>query len=272
MMGTLLLACLLGYAALVEPAMLFHRRFSIRLRGLPGGWDGARIHLVTDLHCNRWTSMESRIARILGEQADLLLFAGDIVNTTRATGHIARLVQAANVSLGAFGVLGNAEHKRWVDTARVVLDLESAGVRMLGNEWLQITRSGDALALIGVDDPYSGRADLAAALGDCPSGCRLLLAHAPQVLKDPAVSEVDLVLCGHTHGGQVRLPWLGGLLAHSLFEWRWAEGHFYPEQVRRVLGYRRAPHVYVSRGVGTGFIHFRCLCPPEVQTITLRKA
>lgn len=272
MIETLVLAGLLGYASLVEPALLFHRRFSIRLRGLPEGWDGARIHLVTDLHCNRWTSMESRIARILAEPADLLLFGGDIVNTNAAVGNVARLVQAANVTRGAFGVLGNAEHKRWVDTARAVPELEAAGVRMLGNEWLQLMRSGDALFLVGVDDPHTRRADLSAALRDCPSGFRLLLAHAPQVLRDPEVAEVDLVLCGHTHGGQVRVPGVGGLLAHSLFEWQWSEGHFYPDQVRRAMGYSRAPHVYVSRGVGTGFIHFRFLCPPEVQTITLRRA
>lgn len=271
MIGTLLLAGLLGYAALIEPAMLVHRRFSIRLHGLPAGWDGARIHLITDLHCNRWTSMESRIARILAEPADLLLFAGDTVNTNEAVAHIARMVQAASVSLGAFGVLGNAEHKRWVDTLRVVTHLEAMGVRMLGNEWLQLTRGGDALYLVGTDDPHTGRADLSRALHECPRGFRLLLAHAPQVLRDPAVSEVDLVLCGHTHGGQVRVPGVGGLLAHSIFEWRWSEGHFFPDRVRRALGYPRAPHVYVSRGVGTGLIHFRFLCRPEVQTITLRR-
>lgn len=262
----------LGYSALVEPALLAHRRIVLRLRELPSGWDGATIHFLSDHHCNRWTSMEERIARILTEPADMLLFGGDIVHRNEAVRHIARLLSGAKLTYRAYGVIGNAERKGWVDTERVMRDLEAAGVTMLHNRSTVLERSGSPLVLAGVDDPYRGQPDIDQALSGAPEGFRLLLAHAPQILRHREVSQVDLVLSGHTHGGQVRIPLVGALMAHSLFERRWAAGLFPPERIRKAFGYERAPTMFVSKGIATGIAHFRFCCLPEVCTFTLASA
>lgn len=297
-----------AYAALVEPALLAHRRFDLQLPTLPAAWDGATIHLLTDLHTNRWTNMEARIARIFEEPVDLILLGGDLVHRNESVDNIRRILAGSSARLGVFGVVGNAERKSWVDLERAIRDMEELGVQMLMNKHRVLWRNGDKLMLAGVDDPYRGTPDLRGALtepirdlGD-PSGIvitsasgevvfdgsvdkamkpkrtlpehagfRLLLAHAPQILRDPLVSEVDLILSGHTHGGQIRLPAIGPLLAHNAFEWRWSSGVFPPSRVMRAFGYAKAPTIYVSRGIATGSIHFRFLCMPEVQTITLRR-
>ncbi len=261
-------AGLMGYAALIEPGLMAHRRFSIELPGLPEGWRGATIHFVTDIHCNRWTRMEARIQKALSEPADLILLGGDIIHDNAAVGHIRRILSTARSRHGVFGVLGNAERKGWVDTEGAVRDLEAIGVEMLANRHVCLERDNSVLRLVGVDDPYKGRPDLAAALPKEP-GFRILLAHAPQILRDPLVQDVDLILAGHTHGGQVRLPFFGPLGAHSAFEFRWSAGLFPPERIMKAFRYARAPTLYVSKGIATGTIHFRFCCLPEIQTITL---
>jgi predicted MPP superfamily phosphohydrolase len=215
--------------------------------------------------------MEERIRRVLARPADLILLGGDMVHTNVAVANVVRMLGDARPPLGVFGVLGNAERKSWLDSDQVVADMSGAGVRMLMNEHVVLERNGDWLALVGVDDPYKGKPDPDAALEGCPNVFRLMLVHAPQILKWRAIGGVDLIVCGHTHGGQVRLPLVGPLMAHTLLERRWSSGFHHGAEIARAFGYDGAPELFISRGVATGFIHFRFLSPPEVHTITLRR-
>jgi uncharacterized protein len=154
-------------------------------------------------------------------------------------------------------VRGNHDH--WTD-AQLITDLFSAeGIRMLVNEGARIDDRGESFWLAGVDDTMVGLEDLSLSLaGARDEEFKLLLAHNPTILRRAARAEVDLVLSGHTHGGQVTLR---------------------PEKNRsgrprrrmlRGLGRRASTQIYVTRGLGTVVLPIRYGCPPEVSVLELR--
>lgn len=271
----------LVYAGLVEPRWLQHVRRTIRIPHLPPELDGFRCHLVADLHSTKFGGMERRIrGRLIEDPVDAVFALGDYVWLNSSPRHAIRVFEGLPSVMGVFAVLGNAEHKRRVNTCAIVSSLEEAGVRVLNNAAMSLARNGCRFTLAGTDDAYSGHANpgllmeavIAAeqrAGADRPF--RILLTHAPQYLAMPDVGEFDVVFAGHTHGGQVRLPIIGGLLGHSAVEYRLSAGHFTPDRLRRILRTRTTPHLYVSRGVGTGFVRLRFFCRPEIATITLLK-
>jgi predicted MPP superfamily phosphohydrolase len=143
------------------------------------------------------------------------------------------------------------------------------GITILNNSCLPMQRAGGRFWLAGVDDPVYGRPKLAlaipASIRNLPNEPVVLLCHAPdyadQLLRHPAGSSVGLMLSGHTHGGQVRLPLIGALLTNSLGR-KYVQGWF------RLGGLQ----LYVNRGLGTSGLPFRLDCRPEIALLTLRRA
>jgi uncharacterized protein len=137
--------------------------------------------------------------------------------------------------------------------------IESAGVKVLHNESTVLELKGRRVVIAGVGDPSCGWDDLPQALSGNPSGeVHLMLVHSPDLLDEPATDWADLVLCGHTHGGQMTLPGIGSPWAPVWRDRRRSEGLI---KVGEAL-------CYVSRGVGAG-IRTRFRCPPEVCQLTL---
>jgi predicted MPP superfamily phosphohydrolase len=181
----------------------------------------------------------------------------------------------------AFGILGNAEHKITAGKRRCFVDhLRARGLTVLLNENTSLCLHGTGVTIAGVDDPYYGFADLDEALAGAPlhDVFTVLLAHSPQIAAPAARAGVDLMLSGHTHGGQVRLPLLGPLKTQNSLGRKMDHGMFDRERLSRVLG--RDPGgdmvTYVSRGIGTATfpgvsLAPRLLCRPEVALLTLRR-
>jgi predicted MPP superfamily phosphohydrolase len=234
--------------ALVEPYLLqtTHHRFVAPVRA------PLRIAHVTDLHTGGLGLREKRLLAALAEEKpDLIAITGDTVDSGDL--EAARPVIAAmRAPLGVFAVSGNWEHWRPVHGDQAAF-YASAGARFLRNESVRVR---DDLYVIGLDDAVSGAPDIAGAIKGVPDGVmRLALFHAP-IGFDDAAPHVQLALAGHTHGGQVRVPFLGAL-------WRPpGSGEFDRGWYRR-----KQSAMYVSQGAGTSILRIRFACRPELAII-----
>ena len=152
------------------------------------------------------------------------------------------------------------------DPSPFVQALEDAGVTVLRNEQRSLEIAGELLRLSAVDDAWIGLADLDGALpgaGAEPQGFHVLLSHSPDALLDPRTRSVPLALCGHTHGGQIRVPFYGAPVRHS---------HLVDRV--RTAGLHRIAHtqVVISPGFGTAALPLRLGCRPEIGVIELRRS
>jgi len=245
----------------------------VAMPDLPTAFDGLRILLVTDIHLGpflRPATVERVFTRLLSAEPDLVLLGGDLL-TARLDEFPpgAAAFRGLHAPLGVFAVLGNHDHYTGAaDRLRVML--EECGIQVLHNRAVVLERrlpvasaaaATDRLALAGVDDLHAGRPDLGAALADIPAGLpTILLSHNPDIVFEAARRGVGLVLSGHTHGGQVRIPGLPVLVRMSRYrldEWCYNAG---------------GARVVVSRGLGVTGLPVRLACPPEAVLITLRRA
>ncbi len=263
-------------AAVLEPYQIEVTYQPIKLAKLPPEFHQFRLVQLSDIHHSSFLS-EANIAeaarRANALQPDLIALTGDYVS--HSTGYIAGCARALGnlyAPYGVFAVLGNHDH--WTDGELMARALEEAGIRVLRNESLHIRRGRAHLCLAGIDDLMVKRDDLGAALaGTTRDEVRILLAHNPAIIREAAREGVDLVLAGHTHGGQInwrlllnRNRLLVGRHNKPLMRWlqrpsrRFLRGHCY-------LG---ATQLYVNRGLGTVLLPLRYGCPPEITLIELR--
>ena len=249
--------------ALTEPYQLTVEHHQIYLRRLPPELDGFRIVQLSDIHHSPFTSreiIERAVRTATSLQPDIIALTGDYISKERAyAAPCAELLGRLRARHGVYAVLGNHDH--WTDAALITDLFRAEGITMLVNEGMRFEKNGAAFWLAGVDDTMVGLEDLSLSLaGSRADEMKLLLAHNPIILRRAARAGVDLVLSGHTHGGQV-----------SLRSDRNAKG----KQRRRLLkGLARHgdTQIYVTRGLGTVVLPVRFGCPPEVSLLELRKA
>jgi len=248
-------------AALAEPFMLSVEHHIIHLRRLPRALDGLRIVQLSDIHHSPFTGSE-QIKRAIetanGLEPDIVALTGDYVSHEREyAAPCAEMLGALRARYGVYAVLGNHDH--WTDAALITDLFRLAGIRMLVNEGMRFEQRGASFWLAGVDDTMVGLEDLSLALaGSRRDEMKLLLAHNPIILRRAARAGVDLVLSGHTHGGQV-----------ALRSERSASGR--PRRrLLRGLGRQGETQIYVTRGLGTVVLPIRYGCPPEVSLLELR--
>ena len=225
------------------------------------GLDGVRVGHLSDLHVRGGVhprTLHAAVERLNALAPDVVLLTGDYV--CLSAGPLPRLTEALRrLRSPAWAVLGNHDH--WAGAHRVHRALEAAGVEVLRNEHREVSIRGAALHLVGVDDPVTGRADAPRAFSGVPRGATsLCLAHAPRALAAVAPHRPALVVCGHTHGGQVYVrgltPWLSARMGMphlaGLFQ---VDGAW----------------LYVSRGLGAA-VPVRLGAPREFACLVLRSA
>ncbi|HLI51621.1 MAG TPA: metallophosphoesterase [Thermomicrobiaceae bacterium] len=269
---------LLVYGWKVEPRTLRVRHFAINLPGVLPAYDGFRIAFMSDFHLfgpgknNQVTDLA--IDALLSEQPDLVLLGGDFydhANWRPDRGAFARL---AELKVPVYGVLGNHDMRRGeTNSAAIARLIERSGATVLRNRTVEVCPGNHRVSLTGVDDPYSGHADLDRAMGaDCPASGELsiLLTHAPTIVDNLPVGRFSLVLAGHTHGGQVRTsPWN---MISPLDLCFYLDRIFHQPMSRQQRGFRweRGSLIYVTTGVGTTRWPIRIGAPPEVVILRLR--
>ena len=228
---------------------------------LPAAFDGARVLLVTDIHTGPFlqaSALAETFLRLQDLQPDLILLGGDLTTgTVEEFRPFMPAFSALQAPLGVFAVMGN--HDYYSGTPQRLVELiRQTGVTLLDNCSVRLEREGASLTLAGIDDLHWGRPDLPAALGGGEPP-HLLLSHNPDVFFDAAWRGVGLVLAGHTHGGQIRLPGLP--LVIKMSRYALDEGRFLSDGSQLV----------VSRGLGVTGVPVRWDCPPEAVLVTLRQ-
>lgn len=267
--GLVLIAALFLEAAAVEPHMLLIHRIEMRVAGLPVEWDGGTVMQLSDAHLGypspaAWRAIDT----VRTEHPDLVVVTGDIADKRSSVPVVLawakQLCEAAGVPV--IYVPGNHEHWRFGDgeaMEQFLNQLRTAGFVVLKNESTRISRrsGGSPLAIVGLDDSYSHHMDVEAGFSGLAAGERaIVLEHCPDDVTDIAASgHASLILTGHTHGGQVRLPVWGDRLTAAL------EGSPFVRGPYQVDG---AP-LYVSQGLGMSVLPVRFFCPPEVTVFTL---
>lgn len=249
------------WTAISDPVV---RRTQVALPDWPEGEPPVQVVLISDLHVAGPDMPPSRLARIVAQinalEPDLVLIAGDLVSDKRIATRTYTLAEATaplaglRSHLGTFAVLGNHEH--WRDASEARAALRGTGVTVLDNS---AARAGP-LAIGGLDDAYTGHDDLPATLAAMRAlpGARLMLSHSPDPFPDlPA--DVPLMLAGHTHCGQIRLPFVGAISTMSRYDERYACGRIN----------ERGRTLVVSAGLGTSILPLRLGAVPDLWLVTL---
>ena len=265
------------HASVVAPAALRQTEIDVPIAGLGAPFEGYTIAVLADLHARPASSLRAQrravaIANAAGP--DLVVLLGDygvsfeharapsVWSYRRMYPVAAPLLRTLHARDGVVAVLGNHDH--YAGAADVLAWLRRLGARVLVNEAMILERGGARLAIAGVDDEREGRVDPGAGCAGVPATVpRVVLSHAPDgVLHFADGVRADLVLSGHTHGGQIVIPGIGALVRHARVCGRKTASGWVPN--------RRAP-LYISRGVGCQ-IPLRFNCPPEVVLVRLRSA
>jgi predicted MPP superfamily phosphohydrolase len=272
LLGLLLVAvacCLAAWAFLIEPNRLVIHEETISLSNWPRNLDGLRVAALADFHAGSPFIDEQKLRRIVVEtnqtNPDLIVLLGDFMidrglNRPRIEPEIiASILKDLRARFGVYAVLGN--HDWGYNGYRVRKALESTGViKVLENEVTQININGESLWLAGLVDKWTRIQDVDGTLRKIPAGQTIIaLTHNPDIFPTIPPS-VSLTLAGHTHGGQVNLPFVGRLIVPSDYGQKYAAG----------LIVEQGKSLFVTTGIGTSIFPVRFRVPPEIAILTLK--
>ena len=255
------------YAAEISRHEISIERRTIRLDRLPEQFHGLRIVQISDFHYAEYTEpffLREMVRKVNRLRPDMVLLTGDFVSFQPMPLEFARRHAPACAAILSslacplrYAILGN--HDYVVGPEYVAAPLREHGIPVLMNSAVALEREGKRLWLAGLGSACSDAADPARAIPRAAAGEALIvMAHEPDILPEVARYDVDLMLSGHTHGGQVRIPFLPPIHL-PIYGKRYLEGLFR-------LG---RTQLYVNRGIGAVGVPFRFRCPPEITVLTL---
>lgn len=247
--------------------------YTISSSKLPQSFDGYRIAHVSDLHnAEMGKDNEKLLSRLRDADPDMIAITGDLIDSRHTDIEVAlQFIRAAAKIAPCYYVTGNHE-ARVNEYGELKAGMEAAGVTVLEDVRTEISMEGETITLIGVNDPsyqtdyLFGDAEsvMNAKLEDLHTendGFTILLSHRPELFDTYADHDIDLILSGHAHGGQFRLPFIGGLVAPNQGLFPEYDAGIYTEGNTNML---------VSRGVGNSILPFRINNRPEVILIELQ--
>jgi uncharacterized protein len=264
----------LTYGRKIEPTWLELTRHVVPIAGLPNAFDGFRIVHLSDLHAGRKVPLaylHEAVQLANQQRGDLIALTGDFIHKGyRHIESVANTLAGLTATVGIYAVLGNHDFSvrnalgirryRSLHTA-VEKALTQRGITVLRNQHTRVNRAGESLHLVGLDDLWSRRCDAHSALvGLAPNLPRVVLAHNPHTIEKLQEQRCDLMLSGHTHGGQINWPGVGRVFLSR-------KGRRYAAGMYQV----RDSYLFVHRGVGFG-LRFRFGVRPEVAVLELRRA
>jgi len=243
---------------------------TIPIKNLPDPFQGFRIAQLSDIHLEEYTEpyfLQEAVERINALQPDLVVLTGDFVSrgprpipfAIKTAGLCAEILTGLTAPQ-RYAILGN--HDVAVGSQPIIDALEAHGTPVLVDSYTPIERGDSHIWLSGANDPGVSTCYLDLAIPPYPNAPVIFLCHEPDfvdtVVQHPRFPLIDLMLSGHTHGGQVRLPYVGPLLLPPMGQ-KYVQGIFH-------FGHLQ---LYVNRGLGTVGLPFRLNCPPEITHITL---
>ncbi len=257
------------YAHQIESGLLEINRFQIQHPLIPNSFDGVTIVQFSDTHLGfqyTLSQLKKLIAKINSLKPDLVFFTGDLMdapNQYKNRKQIAPVLAKLSAPLGKYCIYGNHDHGGYgSDLYKNIM--QDAEFTLLKNEAKRIQQvDGSGIYIIGIDDAMLGRPDLAAASKQVPRNVfALLLSHAPDLADTAATYPIHWQLSGHSHGGQVKIPFFGALVTPPY-------ARKYPEGLYSI-GKFSPLKLYVNRGLGTTRLPFRFMAKPELTIFTLK--
>ena len=266
-----LVLCLLCYP-LLEPYLLTVERQTLAFSDLPPAFDGLRVAFLSDIHWGPFFSQERLdrlVQRVNNLRPDLVLLGGDYADDSDAAVAFFEQRPAFSARLGVYAVAGN--HDRVMpESNRAALEaaMTAAGVTPLFNCAAPLTLSGQSIYIAGIDDYGNGHPDVyAASRGLRADDFVIFLSHNPDVIPtlvdvpcaDGSTRWADLILCGHTHGGQLTLFGRRAIMPVNA----------YGERYRTGWKQENGAQILISNGVGTSVVPMRFFAPPQIHLLTL---
>lgn len=255
------------YAREIEPYLLDVQKELITSSKIPISYDGFKIVQFSDTHIGFHYSLEQinkLITEINRQAPDIIVFTGDLVDDPEDytwNHQLIKKLKSLSASYGKYWIYGNHDHGGY--GTNILKDtMDEAGFKLLKNEHDIIDINNDRIVISGVDDVILGTPDIKMALNGVNSDLfTLLLAHEPDYADTAVNYPVDVQLSGHSHGGQVRLPFIGHLYTPAYAE-RYIQGRYTLNHGQFTL--------FVNRGIGTTRLPYRFLCKPEISVYTLK--
>jgi Predicted phosphohydrolases len=263
-------ASLVFWGFFIEPNRLLIRHETIQINQWPAQLNDFRIAVLSDIHAGGEFINEQKLRTIVQRtnalEPELIVILGDFISgdgrrhPLRMTPEVfAPIIKELHAPLGVYAVLGN--HDWWYDGRHVRRVLEENGIKVLDDEWARVDARGSALYLVGLADLWTRPQRILTTVEQVPrDGTIVALTHNPDIF--PRLPEyVPLLLAGHTHGAQVRLPVLGYVVEPSRMSGeRYVRGHVY----------ENGRHLFVTTGIGTSIVPVRFGVPPEIVLLTIK--
>lgn len=251
------------YSRFLEPRWVELNYITININELPHRFEGMTIAQLSDIHHCQYVPREfvrRCVRKVNALSPDIVVLTGDYVYDPSYRASIFLLPVADELAElkakeGVFAVLGNHDNKDRTSGA-----LSERGIRVLINEHIALYRKNEYVFIAGVDDLWRGKMDLARTLKGTDDKPKILLVHNPDAIEMIKATDVDFVMAGHTHGGQVSLPLYGPPVIYSKFGARYAAGLF--REGRTMM--------YVNKGIGISGFPVRFCARPEITLFTLR--
>lgn len=263
----LIIGLLIFYGFLVEPGRLVVHQQTIQIANWPSELNGLKVAVLSDIHVDDWFVNERKVRTIVERtnqlQPELIVILGDYMSgdgtVTRAVEprEFAPILKELRAPLGVYSVLGN--HDWWYDGEKVRQALEQNGIKVLDNETAEINARNRSLWLVGLADLWERPQRISETIGKVPQGEPIMaLAHNPDIF--PSLPEhVPLLIAGHTHGGQVRFPFIGSVVQSSRRGDCYSRGRIFENN----------HHLFVTTGIGTSILPVRFGVTPEIVLLTL---
>lgn len=256
------------YGFLIEPGRLVTRHETIRIQNWPQQLNGLKIAVLSDIHADDWFVDNNKLREIVERtnqlQPEAIVILGDYMSsdgwvTSKVEPEVfAAALKGFRAPLGVYSVLGN--HDWWNDGEKVRVALEQNGIKVLEDEVFEVNARGTSLWLVGLADLWTRRPNIAETVNKVPEGQPMIaLTHNGDIF--PRLpGRVPLLIAGHTHGGQVRFPFIGSVVSSSRLGDRYTRGHLFENN----------HHLFVTTGIGTSIIPVRFGVTPEIVLLTLQ--
>lgn len=253
---------------LIEPGRLVTRQETIQITNWPQQLDGLKIAVLSDIHADDWFVDTRKLHEIVERtnqlQPEIIVILGDYMAgdgwvTSKVEPEVfAAALKNFRAPLGVYSVLGN--HDWWNDGEKVRIALEQIGIKVLEDDVFEVNARGTSLWLVGLSDLWTRRPKIVESVNKVPEGQPMIaLTHNPDIF--PRLPErAQLMIAGHTHGGQVRLPLIGSVVSSSRLGDRYTRGHLVENN----------HHLFVTTGIGTSIIPVRFGVTPEIVLLTLQ--
>jgi predicted MPP superfamily phosphohydrolase len=262
------LAALAIWSFLIEPNRLIVHPQTIQIDNWPPELSGLRIAVVSDLHTGAPFVNDKKLKDIVDRtnalNPDLIVLLGDYMSPNSWHSHrvepevTAAGLKSLKAPLGVYSILGN--HDWWYDGERVRRAFEQNGIRVLEDEVSEIKWHERSFWLVGLADLWTRPQHIEETIAKVPPGATIIaLTHNPDIFPRLPQS-VPLLIAGHTHGGQVNLPFIGTPIVPSRFGSKYTAGHVF----------ENGHHMFVTTGIGTSILPVRFRVPPEIVILTIK--